>query len=492
MNSTKPHEAKAQVAVVGAGLAGSEAAHYLAQKGVSVILVECKGLKLNPAQKIKTYGELVCTNSLKSLDPNSAHGILKGEMRALESIVLDEALKTQVPAGDALAVDREAFSAGLTKRVHAHPLIEVLEREVENPLALKEELGVEYVIVATGPLTTSPLEKWLKENMSQDDLYFYDAIAPVVDANSLDYSKLYFKDRHKHKEGDDVEADYLNAPLNQEEYEAFIQALQVAEKVPAQNFEDEKFFESCLPIDLMAERGTETARFSCMKPIGLEMDNGEIPHACVQLRRENLIGEAYNLVGFQTRLKYPEQVRVFRMIPGLEKASFNHLGSVHRNTFLNARKLLNCDLSTKQYPELYFAGQITGVEGYTESAAMGLYAAHQLLRRIQGQAPIKWPESTAMGALVNYILSAKRPSPSNINFGLLPRVVLPKQLRRLRKQKKRLKRLIAAHQARLDLHELAQQTSFSGALPETTYPAELEEAMQKTQKPKLEKEIQTS
>lgn len=492
MNNTKPHEAKAQVAVVGAGLAGSEAAYYLAQKGIKVLLIECKGLKLNPAQKIKTYAELVCTNSLKSLDPHSAHGILKAEMRALGSIVLEEALKTQVPAGDALAVDREAFSAGLTKRIQAHPGIQTLEREVQNPLALKEELGVDYIIVATGPLTTSPLETWLKENLSPDDLYFYDAIAPVVDANSLDYSKLYFKDRHKHKEGDDVEADYLNAPLNQKEYEAFIQALIDAEKVPAQNFEDEKFFESCLPVDLMAERGVETARFSCMKPIGLEMDNGEIPHACVQLRRENLIGEAYNLVGFQTRLKYPEQVRVFRMIPGLEKASFNHLGSVHRNTFLNARKLLNNDLSTKKYPELYFAGQITGVEGYTESAAMGLYAAHQLVRKIEGQDFFKWPETTAIGALVNYILSAERPSPSNINFGLLPRVVLPKALRRLRKQKKRLKRLIAAHKARLELHELALKAGLKGELPETTYPAELEEAFQKTQRPKPTKEIQSS
>lgn len=492
MNSTKPSEAKAQVAVVGAGLAGSEAAYYLAESGIKVFLVECKGLVLNPAQKVETYGELVCTNSLKSLDPNSAHGILKGEMRALGSIVLQEAAKTQVPAGGALAVDREAFSAGVTNKIKAHPYIEVLEREVENPLTLKTELGVDYVIVATGPLTTSPLEKWLKTNLAQDDLYFYDAIAPVVDAHSLDYSKLYFKDRHEHKEDDDVEADYLNAPLNQQEYEAFIQALREAQKVPAQNFEDEKFFESCLPIDLMAERGMETARFSCMKPIGLEMDNGEIPHACLQLRRENLIGEAYNLVGFQTRLKYPEQLRVFRMIPGLENASFNHLGSVHRNTFLNARKLLNSDLSTKQFPDLYFAGQMTGVEGYTESAAMGLYVAHQLMRRIQGLGPLRWPESTAVGALVHYILSTERPSPSNINFGLLPRVVLPRALRRLRKQKKRLKRLIAAHQARLDLHELAQQTHFAGALPETTYPKELDEAFQKTARPKAAKEMQNS
>jgi len=484
MNNTKLHEAKAQVAVVGAGLAGSEAAYYLAVNGIKVILIESKALKLNPAQKIKTYGELVCTNSLKSLDPNSAHGILKAEMRALGSIVLEEAQKTKVPAGDALAVDREAFSAGLTQRIQDHPNIQVLDQEVKNPLAIKEELGVEFVIVATGPLTTSPLETWLNDNLSPDDLYFYDAIAPVVDSNSLDYSKLYFKDRHKHKDGDDVEADYLNAPLNQQEYEAFIQALKDAEKVPAQNFEDEKFFESCLPVDLMAERGVETARFSCMKPIGLEMDNGEIPHACVQLRRENLIGDAYNLVGFQTRLKYPEQVRVFRMIPGLEKASFNHLGSVHRNTFLNAKKLLNSDLSTKQYPDLFFAGQITGVEGYTESAAIGLYVADQIMRKIKGQPAVQWPASTAIGALLNYILSAEKPSPSNINFGLLPRVIIPKQLRRLRKQKKRLKRLITAHQARQDLHKLAQEVGFPGELPEIVYPAELEDAFLKTQKSK--------
>lgn len=439
---------KPQVLIVGAGLAGSDAAYLLANAGIPVMLVESKTLNLNPAQKVKTYGELVCTNSLKSLDPDSAHGLLKKEMETMGSLVLKMAYLHQVPAGDALAVDRDAFSKAITEALHAHPLITIKEMEVEDPRELAREVGAQQVIVATGPLTTAKLEAWLKETVSGDDLYFYDAIAPVVDGDSLDYSKLYFKDRHKVKEEEEGEADYLNAPMNQEQYEAFIAALVEAEKVPAKNFEEYKFFESCLPVDIMAERGVETARFSCMKPIGLEMEDGSIPHACVQLRRENLLGSAYNLVGFQTRLKYPEQVRVFRMIPGLENASFIHLGSVHRNTFLNAKKLLNNDFSCRQFPELSFAGQITGVEGYTESAAMGLYVGFQVLRKLKNLEPLVFPVETGMGALVNYVMTSERPSPSNINFGLLPAPLLTKEQRRHRKGRKKLKKAIVAKRAR--------------------------------------------
>ncbi|MCR9205810.1 MAG: methylenetetrahydrofolate--tRNA-(uracil(54)-C(5))-methyltransferase (FADH(2)-oxidizing) TrmFO, partial [Halobacteriovoraceae bacterium] len=306
-----------------------------------------------------------------------------------------------------------------------------------------------FILIATGPLTTSPLEKWLTENISEDDFYFYDAIAPVVDADTLDYTKLYHKDRHKPvPEEEGVEADYLNAPMNKEEYETFIAAMVAAEKVPPQNFENYKFFESCLPVDIMAERGVDTARFSCMKPIGLELPNGEIPYACVQLRKENLAGSAFNLVGFQTRLKYPEQVRVFRTIPGFENASFLHLGSVHRNTFLNSRKVLNEDFSSKKFPNMYFAGQITGVEGYTESASIGLYTASQILRRIHGHEFFAWPKDTAIGALVNYVMTCQKPSPSNINFGLLPTVTLTKEQRRDRKNRKRIKKKIASERAR--------------------------------------------
>lgn len=432
-----------RVLIIGAGLAGSEAAMYLANNGISVVLVEGKTLKLNPAQKIPTFAELVCTNSLKSLDPYSAHGLLKSEMKALGSFIIEAAEKNAVPAGDALAVDREKFSAEITERLKSHPNIQIVELEADDPIKLKTQFECEYVIVATGPLTSKALESWITKEISGDDFYFYDAIAPVVDADTLDLSKMYFKDRHKEMtEG----GDYLNSAMTKEQYYAFIEELKNAEKVPAKDFEDWKFFESCLPIDLMAERGPDTARFSCMKPVGLEPDiNGKWPFAVVQLRKENLLGSAYNLVGFQTRLTYKEQVRVFRMIPGLEEASFIHLGSCHRNSFLNARKLLEPDLRSKKYPELYFAGQITGVEGYTESASMGLYAAFGLLRRIKGEAPISFPVETAMGALVNYIMTVEKPCPSNINFGLIPSIEFTKEMKKA--GGKKLKKELVARRA---------------------------------------------
>jgi methylenetetrahydrofolate--tRNA-(uracil-5-)-methyltransferase len=312
-------------------------------------------------------------------------------------------------------------------------------------MELKAQFECDYVIVATGPLTSKALEAWILKDVSEDDFYFYDAIAPVVDADTLDLSKMYFKDRHKvQTEG----GDYLNAPMTREQYYAFVEELSKAEKVPPKEFEDWKFFESCLPIDLMAERGKDTARFSCMKPIGLIPDadiEGKWPYAVVQLRKENLLGSAYNLVGFQTRLTYKEQVRVFRMIPGLEEAAFIHLGSCHRNSFLNARKLLENDLRSKKYPELYFAGQITGVEGYTESASMGLYVAFQLLRRIKGEELIKFPVQTAIGALVNYIMTIEKPCPSNINFGLLPSIDISREQRK--EGGKKLKKELVAKRA---------------------------------------------
>lgn len=417
-----------RVLVIGAGLAGSEAAMFLAKNGIQVVLVEGKSLNLNPAQKIPTFAELVCTNSLKSLDPYSAHGLLKSEMKALGSFIIESAEKHAVPAGDALAVDRENFSKEITEKLKAHPLIRVVELEADDPIKLKAEFECNFVIIATGPLTTKKLEDWILKEISGDDFYFYDAIAPVVDADTLDLSKMYFKDRHKEMEEG---GDYLNSQMNKEQYYAFIEELKNAEKVPPKEFEDWKFFESCLPIDLMAERGPDTARFSCMKPVGLEPDiAGKWPFAVVQLRKENLLGSAYNLVGFQTRLTYKEQVRVFRMIPGLEEASFIHLGSCHRNSFLNARKLLDSDLKSKKFPDVYFAGQITGVEGYTESASMGLYVAIQLLRRIKGQESIAFPVETAMGALVNYIMTIEKPCPSNINFGLLPSVEFTREMKK--------------------------------------------------------------
>jgi methylenetetrahydrofolate--tRNA-(uracil-5-)-methyltransferase len=434
---------KAKVLVIGAGLAGSEAAMYLARNGVSVVLVEGKTLKLNPAQKIPSFAELVCTNSLKSLDPQSAHGLLKYEMKAMGSFIIEMAQLHAVPAGDALAVDRELFSNAITSGLRSHPLIQVVELEAQDPMQLKSQFECDYVIVATGPLTSKSLEDWILKEVSGDDFYFYDAIAPVVDADSLDLTKMYFKDRHK-----DIEegGDYLNAPMTKDEYYAFVDELAKAEKVMPKDFEDWKFFESCLPIDLMAERGKDTARFSCMKPVGLEPDiNGKWPYAVVQLRKENLLGSAYNLVGFQTRLTYKEQVRVFRMIPGFSEASFIHLGSCHRNSFLNAKKLLETDLKSKKFPELYFAGQITGVEGYTESASMGLYVAFQIMRRIKGEPIIQFPVETAMGALVNYIMTIDKPCPSNINFGLLPSVDLTRE--QMKKDRKKVKKELVAKRA---------------------------------------------
>ena len=330
-----------------------------------------------------------------------------------------------VPAGDALSVDRKIFSETISKILSGHKFIKVVEEEVIDPIEYAKLYNCDHIILASGPLTSKGLEKWILSNISSDDFYFYDAIAPVVEADSLDFSKLYFKDRYKeYSIESDVDADYLNAPLNREEYYAFVRELKQAQKTPARDFEEYRFFEGCLPIDLLAERGEDTLMFSCMKPVGLELADGDRPYAVVQLRKENLIGGAYNLVGFQTRLTYGEQRRVFRMIPGLENANFLHLGSVHRNSFLNAKKLLNIDLSSKKYPNIYFAGQLTGVEGYTESAAMGQYAALQLFRKINGEQMVVFPKETAIGALINYIMTCEPPVPSNINFGLLPNLHL--------------------------------------------------------------------
>ncbi len=437
-----------KVLVVGAGLAGSEAAWFLANRQIDVILVECKSKALNPAQKLSTYAELVCTNSLKSKEIDSAHGILKAEMKALGSVILAAAEKHSVPAGMALAVDRDAFSGEVTAMLRSHPRIQIIDAEIVDPLQAMKDYLCSMVIIASGPLSTKPLVDWISSNITEKNLYFYDAIAPVVDGDSLDYSKLYYKDRHVENDEEGEEADYLNAPLNKEQYINLITALQQAEKVPAKDFEEYRFFESCLPVDTMAERGLETARFSCMKPVGLELPDGTEPYAAVQLRRENLLGSAFNLVGFQTKLTYSEQLRVFRMIPGLEKAEFIHLGSIHRNTYLNSREICHPDFSTKRFPEVYFAGQLAGVEGYTESASMGLFVASQVWRKLNGQEAMSYPVESAMGALVNYIFTAPKAVPSNINFGLFPTVALTKEQRHNRLLRKKIKRLLIAVRAK--------------------------------------------
>ncbi len=447
-----------KVLVIGAGLAGSEAAYFLAQKGIKVVLFEVKTKKLNPAQKFTNFAELVCTNSLKSMVESTPHGLLKLEMSAFGSLILEVAYKNQVPAGDALAVNRELFSLEVTNILKNHPNIQVVEEDVEDPLKLLKDYEAQFVIMATGPLTTDAMTNWIVKNISGEDFYFYDAIAPVVDSDSLDYSKLYFKDRHEPYDPDlDKRADYLNAPMNKEEYEKFVEALATAEKVPAKDFENYKYFESCLPIDTMAERGKDTPRFSCMKPIGLERPDGTRPYACVQLRRENLLGDAFNLVGFQTRLTYKEQLRVFRMIPGFENASFIHLGSVHRNSYLNSKKLLREDFSSIEFPSIHFAGQMTGVEGYTESASMGLYVAYQVYRKLNGQSAISFPKETAFGALVNYIFTAPKPVPSNINMGLFPSVELSKEQRKRRSEIKSIKKEMVVERAKKTLSEFLKE-----------------------------------
>ncbi len=433
-----------KVLVLGAGLAGCEVASLLAKHHIQVVLVDGKKHQRTKAQSLDTYSELVCTNSLKSLKETSGHGMLKREMQQLGSLVLECAYENRVPAGDALAVDVENFSKMITEKLHANPNIEIIDRVVDDPFLLKEEFACDYVVVATGPLPVGNIDNWMKEYIGKQDHYFYDAIAPIVDADSLDTTKMYLKDRHKEFSG---EADYLNVPLSKKEYINFIKELESAEKTATKDFENYKFFEGCLPIDVMAERNVDAARYSCLKPIGLEYPdnvtrNGYLrPYGVVQLRKENLLGDAYNLVGLQTRLTRKEQLRVFKMLPGLENASFLRLGSVHRNSYINARKCLDWDLSSKKNNKLYFAGQITGVEGYTESAASGLYVAIQIIRTIGGKSTLNFPKETCIGALINYIMTAPKASPSGINFGLLPSIEVPKTINGVRlKDKKGYKR----------------------------------------------------
>jgi len=437
-----------KVVVIGAGLAGVETALFLAKKGVKVILFESKRVQKNEAQDIDHLAELVCTNSLKSFRDGSAHGILKKEMDALGSEVLKCARQSAVPAGDALAVDRVQFSKLITEQIQKHPMIELKDEVVGNPLEKLEAYNADFVVVSTGPLSLGPITDWIEESLSKKDLYFYDAIAPVIDADSINMDEVYFKNRHSDSLED---ADYLNIPLNKDQYEEFVADLIESDKVPAQNFEDFKFFEACLPIDEMAQRGVDTLRYSCMKPIGLEYE-GTRPYAVIQLRKENLLGSAFNIVGFQNRLKYGEQTRVLRKLPGLKEAVFLKLGSIHRNTFLDSKNLLDFDLSSKEFKKLHFAGQITGVEGYTESAAMGLYVAWQIHRKLSGLETREWPKQTAIGALVNYVQTNPKPVPSSINFGLLPKVELSKEQRRSRERAK-IKKNLAAQIALNSLNE---------------------------------------
>lgn len=398
--------------IIGAGLAGVEAAYKAAERGHQVRLFEMRPEKFTPAHKTDLFAELVCSNTLGGKDVTTPRGLLKAEMELLGSVVVEAAKKTEVPAGGALAVDREKFAEYITEKIERHPNIEVIREEVTE---LPEE-GI--TIVATGPLTSDKFSKYLRNYLGEEELHFYDAISPIVYADTIDYSKCFWGSRYG-KGGDD----YLNCPMTEEEYEKFYNALMEAEKVPLKDFERACYFEGCMPIEEMAERGKQTLLFGPLKPVGLiDPRTGKRPFAVVQLRKENKEGTLLNLVGFQTKLKYPEQKRVFRLIPGLENAEFARFGSIHRNTFINSPKLLLRTLQLRKNPKVFFAGQITGVEGYPESAATGIIAGLNAARYIEGEELVYPPETTMIGALLKYITTAdpKTFQPMNANFGLLP------------------------------------------------------------------------
>ena len=398
-----------KIAVIGAGLAGSEAAQYLLEEGYEVDLYEGRPTLGDGAHKGADFAELVCSNSLKSKELTNACGLLKAEMRAMNSLMMKAADFAEVPSGNALGVDRELFASFITKSLLNYPKLTVHREEVK-------ELPEGPTILATGPLTSAPLLAALVQAVGSKNLSFFDASAPIVSKASLDFGKAYFKSRYEQSD-----ASYINCPMNKEEYYAFYHALIGAQKAELHSF-DTKYFEGCLPIEVIASRGPETLRHGPLKPFGLEKPDGTRPYAVVQLRQDNKLGDYYNLVGFQTNLTYPEQRRVFRMIPGLTNAEFLSYGLMHRNAYLDSPRILNENLSLKVRPDIFIAGQLSGVEGYVESAAMGIAAAIQLDRSIKNLPPIVFPRESVLGALIDYILhaSGKYFQPMNANWALIP------------------------------------------------------------------------
>jgi len=403
-----------RVTVIGAGLAGSEAAWQIASRGVPVTLYEMRPVVKTPAHHTDKFAELVCSNSLRANGLTNAVGVLKEEMRMLNSLVLGSADRNAVPAGGALAVDRDGFSGEITSTLREHPLIEVVNEEIkEIPLE-----GV--VVIATGPLTSPALSEQIKALTGEDYFYFYDAAAPIIEKDSIDMNKVYLASRY-----DKGEAAYLNCPMTEQEFDAFYEALITAEVAQLKEFEKEVYFEGCMPIEIMMRRGKQTALFGPMKPVGLvNPHTGTLPHAVVQLRQDNAAGTLYNMVGFQTHLKWGEQKRVFSMIPGLENAEFVRYGVMHRNTFINSPRLMLPTYQLKERRTLFFAGQMTGVEGYVESAASGLLAGINAARIARGQEGIVLPEDTALGSMARYITTAdfEHFQPMNANFGLFPKL----------------------------------------------------------------------
>ena len=410
-----------RVLVAGAGLAGCEAAYQIASRGVHVTLYERKPASFSPAHHSPDFAELVCSNSLKADRLESAAGLLKAEMRRLSSLLLSCADKCRVPAGGALAVDREEFSRLVTERIRSHSLIEVREAELTE---LPEE---DVAVIATGPLTSEALASHL-EAFCGGSLSFFDTAAPIVTAESIERERAFFASRYERG----GEEDYLNCPMDKEEYEAFYEALVTAERAPVHSFDvaDPRVYEGCMPVEVLAARGKDTLRFGPLKPVGLrDPRTGHRPWAVLQLRKENCAGSLYNLVGFQTNLKFGEQKRVFGLIPALKNAEYARYGVMHRNTFLDSPRLLSQDFSMRSRPNLFFAGQITGVEGYMESASSGLLAGINAVRRLKGQAPFLPPGDTMLGALSRYVSDpgVENFQPMGANFGILP--PLPERVR---------------------------------------------------------------
>jgi methylenetetrahydrofolate--tRNA-(uracil-5-)-methyltransferase len=417
------------ITVVGAGLAGTECALQLAEMGYAVVLYEMRGPKMTEAHKTDQFAELVCSNSFGSISEGSAPAQLKWEALKLNSFILKAAIEARVPAGQALGIDRDLFAKNLTELVSKHPRIEIRREEITSLDQLPRP-----AVLATGPLTSAELSESLKNHFGDEFLYFFDAIAPVIDADSINSEIAWKADRY-----DKGTADYWNCPLNKEQYNNLITEITNARKIEPKHFETTGFFEGCMPIEVMVERGPQTLRFGPMKPVGLkDPRTGRDAWATVQLRQDNKEGTAFNMVGFQTRMAYGEQVRVFRMIPGLENAEFLKLGSIHRNLFINTPKRLNKDLSSQKDHFLFFAGQITGVEGYFESTCIGLLVAHMLDRKIRGFEFQMPPRASAMGSLMEAITDetrAKNFQPTNINFGLFPPLAEQIRDKKLKKSK---------------------------------------------------------
>lgn len=405
------------VQIIGAGLAGCEAAWQLIKRGVKVRLFEMKPQKFSPAHKNSNWAELVCSNSLRSDDAeHNAVGLMHEEMRRFGSLIMEAADQTKVPAGGALAVDREGFAKFITERLKASPLLEIVNQEItEFPAA-----DAPLTIIATGPLTSSAFIEAIKNKVDQHSLSFYDAIAPVVYKESIDFSKAWFQSRYD--KGDKY--DYINCPMNKEEYYRFVDELLKAEKMPFHDFEEPHYFDGCLPIEVMAERGIDTLLFGPLKPVGLTNPHStEKPYAVVQLRQDNKEDTLRNIVGFQTKMKYGEQTRIFRMIPGLEKAEFARLGGIHRNTFIQSPMLLDEFLRLKAQPNILFAGQISGCEGYVESADTGMLAGYYAACLAKGENPVVPPKTTATGAMLGHLLDNTADyQPMNINFGIFPTI----------------------------------------------------------------------